>query len=182
MTRDTLVAMRARGCLGAAEDVTLRVPPEGEVVPKIKYDDEVVMFEAHVERGLALPASNFFSDLLEYFGLLPQHLSANSIMQLSAFAVLCEVYLGIWPNLDLFSRLFYLRARFKPNPEKLEELHEVPVDCSSAVVYRRPGNPLPSSKTTESVKNWQRTYFYARNRNKKADMVNLPAFQDAGPD
>jgi hypothetical protein len=34
-----------------------------------KNPDEIAMFTRFAERGLALPASNFFKGLLEYYGI-----------------------------------------------------------------------------------------------------------------
>jgi hypothetical protein len=31
------------------------------------------------------------------------------MMTLAAFATLCEAYLGIWPNVELFRRLIYFK-------------------------------------------------------------------------
>jgi hypothetical protein len=50
-----------------------------------------------VERGFALPATNFFQDFLDTYGLQPHHLLANVVMILSAFAAFYEGYAGIEP-------------------------------------------------------------------------------------
>ena len=49
------------------------------------------------------------------------------------------------------------------------------VDCGSAVVYKRLKTPLPAFKMPDSVKGWQRSYFYARNRT-DTDRIGLLAF------
>jgi hypothetical protein len=41
----------------------------GDPYPMEKNPDEIPMFTRFVERGLALPASNFFKGLLEYYGI-----------------------------------------------------------------------------------------------------------------
>jgi hypothetical protein len=33
------------------------------------------------------------------------------MMTLAAFAALCEAYLGIWPNIELFHRLIYFKTQ-----------------------------------------------------------------------
>jgi hypothetical protein len=48
---------------------------------------------------------------LDHFHLQPHHIGANAMMMMSAFATLCEAYLGIWPNLDLFNWLFYFKTQ-----------------------------------------------------------------------
>jgi hypothetical protein len=58
---------------------------------------ERVVFISHFERGFALPASDFFRDFLDTYGLQPHHLPANAVMILSAFAAFYEGYAGIEP-------------------------------------------------------------------------------------
>jgi hypothetical protein len=70
-------------------------------VPEPKPGEVVVFFE-HFRRGFVLPASNFLWQFLDHFHLQPHHIGANAMMTLSAFAVLYEAYLGIWPNVELF--------------------------------------------------------------------------------
>jgi hypothetical protein len=47
----------------------------GDPYPMEKNPDEIPMFTRFVERGLALPASNFFKGLLEYYGI--EYLNLN---------------------------------------------------------------------------------------------------------
>jgi hypothetical protein len=55
--------------------------------------DEVPMFARFVERGLALPASDFFKGLLKYFNVNP-----NGIFHVSIFVHFCEAFVGIKPH------------------------------------------------------------------------------------
>jgi hypothetical protein len=64
----------------------------------------MVVFYDHFPRGFALPASSFMHQFLDHFHLQPHHIGANAMMVLSTFATLCEAYLGIWPNIELFRR------------------------------------------------------------------------------
>ena len=52
-------------------------------------------------RGLGLPASGFFRSFLEFHSLQPHHLTPNMVVLLSAFATLCEDFLGVLPTLEL---------------------------------------------------------------------------------
>ena len=88
----------------------VRIPAGDEIRPAPCHG-ETVIFVDHLERGLALPVSLFFRQFLDYFELQPHHIGANSIAQLSFFTVLYEAYLGIWPNLDLFCRFYFIRGR-----------------------------------------------------------------------
>ncbi|KAK1693965.1 hypothetical protein QYE76_010662 [Lolium multiflorum] len=57
-------------------EVVTRAPGE-EVEPKPEPGERVV-FGAHLDRGLGLPASAFFRRFLDFFGLQPHHLPANA--------------------------------------------------------------------------------------------------------
>ncbi|KAE8802585.1 hypothetical protein D1007_21616 [Hordeum vulgare] len=85
--------------LPLASLVTVRIP-DAETAP-MPREGEIVVFGEHFYRGFGLPASTFFSNWLIFFGLQPHHLAPNAILQLSAFVVLCEGFLGIEPRLDL---------------------------------------------------------------------------------
>jgi hypothetical protein len=51
----------------------------GDPYPMEKNPDEIPMFARFVERGLALPASDFFKGLLKYYGIEYLNLNPNGI-------------------------------------------------------------------------------------------------------
>jgi hypothetical protein len=57
----------------------------GDPCPMEKNPDEVPMFSRFVERGLALPASNFFKGLLKYYDIEYLNLNPNGIFHVSVF-------------------------------------------------------------------------------------------------
>ncbi|KAK1627956.1 hypothetical protein QYE76_002271 [Lolium multiflorum] len=65
------------------QSVITRVPGE-ETEPEPRNGERVV-FGAHLDRGLGLPASPFFRQFLDHFGLQPHHLPANACVLLSCF-------------------------------------------------------------------------------------------------
>ena len=77
---------------------------------------ETVIFRDFVERGLAVPVSDFFHALLRFWGIQLHHLSPQSILHLSIFIHLCEAFLGILPHFHFFQHFFYLRSI--PNASK----------------------------------------------------------------
>ena len=89
------------------DQVKCRLPKE-ELEPEPREGERVV-FVSHFERGFGLPASRFFRNFLDTFGLQPHHLPANSTTSLSAFVSFCEAYLGIWPMVNLWAKYFQLR-------------------------------------------------------------------------
>jgi hypothetical protein len=84
----------------------------GDPYPLEKNPDEVPMFARFVERGLALPASDFFKGLLKYYGIKYLNLNANGIFHVSVFVHFCEAFVGIKPHWILFRKFF----RVKPQP------------------------------------------------------------------
>ncbi|KAE8798944.1 hypothetical protein D1007_25787 [Hordeum vulgare] len=113
-------ALRHRRMLPPASQVLVWIPGT-ETAPTPK-EGEIVVFE-HLYRGFGLPASPFFSDWLNFFGLQPHHLAPNAIVQLSAFVILCEGFLGIEPCLDPWRSLFFFKQQsIKMDKAELEKL------------------------------------------------------------
>jgi hypothetical protein len=77
-----------------------------------KSKDEIPMFARFAERGLALPASNFFKGLMGYYGIEYLNLNPNGIFHTAVFVHFCEAFLGIKPHWILFRKFF----RVKPQP------------------------------------------------------------------
>jgi hypothetical protein len=63
---------------------------------------EIMMLKSHVERGLSMPPSSFFTNLLKFYGLQLHHIAPNSLVSVAGYAALCEGFLGIRPRVDLF--------------------------------------------------------------------------------
>jgi hypothetical protein len=74
-----------------------------------KNPDEILMFTRFAERGLALPASDFFKGLLEYYGIEYLNLNPNGIFHTSVFVHFCEAFLGMKPHLVLFQKFFRVK-------------------------------------------------------------------------
>jgi hypothetical protein len=70
----------------------------GDPYPIEKNPAEIPMFAWFVERGLALPASDFFKGLLDYYGIEYLNLNPNGIFHVSVFVHFCEAFLGIKPH------------------------------------------------------------------------------------
>jgi hypothetical protein len=74
----------------------------GDPYPMGKNPDEILMFAQFVERGLALPASDFFKGLLKYYGIEYLNLNPNGIFHVSVFVHFCEAFVGIKPHWSCF--------------------------------------------------------------------------------
>ncbi|KAK1678362.1 hypothetical protein QYE76_039210 [Lolium multiflorum] len=153
-----------------SSEVITRVPGD-EVEPRPNPGERVV-FGAHFDRGLGLPASHFFRRFLDFFGLQPHHLPANACVLLSCYVAFMEGYAGLWPDIDFGSRLFFIKAQ--PMDGRLRA-------CGAASIYSRPGTPFPKIPTVDSVKKWHMSFFYVRNENPAFDRLNLPEYNPAPP-
>jgi hypothetical protein len=70
----------------------------GDPYPMEKNPDEIPMFARFVERGLALPASDFFKGLLKYYGIEYLNLNPKGIFHVSVFVHFYEAFVGIKPH------------------------------------------------------------------------------------
>jgi hypothetical protein len=70
----------------------------GDPYPMEKNPDEILKFARFAERGLALPASDFFKGLLRYYNIEYLILNPNGIFHVSVFVHLCEAFMGIKPH------------------------------------------------------------------------------------
>jgi hypothetical protein len=78
----------------------------GDPYPMEKSEDEIPMFARFAERGLSLPASNFFKGLMGYYGIEYLNLNPNGIFHTAVFVHFCEAFLGIKPHWILFRKFF----------------------------------------------------------------------------
>jgi hypothetical protein len=99
-----LKGLEAEGLIPAREICSWR-SAMGDLTPTPR-EGEVVVLTSHIHRGISFPLSDFFSAILAHFRVQPFQLTPNSIVILSRFAALCEGYLGIRPQIDLF-RFYY---------------------------------------------------------------------------
>ncbi|KAK1642766.1 hypothetical protein QYE76_060571 [Lolium multiflorum] len=136
--------------------------PGAEEEPRPEPGERVV-FGAHLDRGLGLPASNFFRRFLDHFGLQPHHLPANAMILLSCYVAFMEGYAGLWPDVEFWSRLFYIKAQTTEGRLRT---------CGAASIYPRTGTSFPRIPTVDSVKNWQMSFFYVRNESPAFDRLN----------
>ena len=80
---------------------------EGEDYP-MEGTIETVVFRDFVECGLAVPISECFYALLQFWGIQLHHLTPQSILHLSIFTHFYEAFLGILPHFHLFQHFFIL--------------------------------------------------------------------------
>jgi hypothetical protein len=121
-----------------------------------KSEDEIPMFARFPERGLALPASDFFKGLLGYYGIECLNLNPNGIFHTAVFVQFCEAFLGIKPHWILFRKFF----RVKPQPSASN-----PRVVGGAGIQMREdaAEQYLSYKLIDSNQDWKAKWFYVRN-------------------
>jgi hypothetical protein len=75
----------------------------------------VVSFMTFYERGFSVPPHPFPCSLLQYYGLELHHLTPSGGRHIVVFVTLCEAYLGVNPDLDLWKYFFHVH-----HPQDLE--------------------------------------------------------------
>jgi hypothetical protein len=98
---EDLLALLKSGFLREKE-VNMWRAAAGDPYPMEKNPDEIPMFTRFAERGLSLPANDFFKGLLGYYGIEYLNLNPNDIFHTSVFMHFCEAFLGIKPHWVLF--------------------------------------------------------------------------------
>jgi hypothetical protein len=128
----------------------------GDPYPMEKAEDEIPMFARFVERGLALPASDFFKGLLGYYGIEYLNLNPNGIFHTAVFVHFCEAFLGIKRHWVLFWKFF----RVKPQPSATN-----PRVVGGAGIQLREdaAEQYPAYKLVDSNTDWKTRWFYITN-------------------
>ena len=134
------------------------VPPSTHVVPE-PPEGYVVSFAAFHERGFAVPADEFFRATLAYWGVELQHLTPNGVVLFSVFTALCEGWLGIPPNWELFREFIYAKIQYLPGGDR------APASIGCVAVQLRGGrtrSAFPSGDFPTANTGWRGDWFYLR--------------------
>ena len=169
---DALQDLEAVGYLPTREDCRWRAAL-GDIIPAPEAGERVIL-TSHLVRGMALPPSAFFSEVLDHYGLQPHNIAPNSILVLAGFTALFEGYLGIRPSLDFFRYCFRCRRQTVPDGGL--------ATCGSVTFNCRQGRQwYPKIPYLESVKGWTSTFFYCQDMAAPGRQVGIPAFVNAPP-
>jgi hypothetical protein len=122
------------------------VPSERDRVPNPPHS-YVISFVRFHERGFAAPVSRFMRALCYHYSVELHNFTPNAISQAATFVGVCEGFLGIPVNCDLWVHLF--RA----------ELHTL---ATSEPRTRRREEYIPCTMTSNNA-DWERGWFYLRN-------------------
>ena len=93
-----------------AKEIIHQLPAKGQIVPTPEPQERVV-FLMHFVRGLGFPLHLFVRGLMYYYGLDFHDLAPNSILNISAFIVVCEAFLRIKSHLGLWLKTFNVKSK-----------------------------------------------------------------------
>jgi hypothetical protein len=128
----------------------------GDPYPMEKNPEEIPMFARFVERGLALPASDFFKGLLKYYGIKYLNLNPNRIFHVSVFVHFCEDFVGTKPHLVLFRKFFHVEPQPSANDPRVVSGAGIQMRKDAAEQYL-------SYKLIDSNQDWKFKWFYITN-------------------
>jgi hypothetical protein len=77
----------------------------------------MVSFMAFYEWGFGMPPHQFLRSLRRYYDLELHHLTPSRVLHITAFMTLCEAYLGIDLELDLWKYFFHVWHSHDPKGE-----------------------------------------------------------------
>jgi hypothetical protein len=137
-------------------------------------EGEIVCLVSHIDRGISFPLSDFCSAVLAHFRVQPFQLTPNSVLIMSGFAALCEGYLGVRPQLDLFRFYYQIKRVTIHSGGPLQR-------CGSMTFKIRRNRTFPEIAGHESVKGWTGSYFYCKDIPKADHDFGWPAFVDGPP-
>jgi hypothetical protein len=127
---------------------------------------------AFYERGFSIPPHRFLCSLLWHFDLELHHLTPFGVLHIAAFVTLCEGYLGIDPELDLWKYFFHVWRLQDPEAEL--------TISGGAVIHVKAGHgvdPYLKIPMPRSMNGWRKKWFYLKNDAPSP----LPVFTDGCP-
>jgi hypothetical protein len=127
-------------------------PPSGYVVSFVRFH----------ERGFMAPASRFMRALCHHYGVELHNFAPNAISQAATFVGVCEGFLGITVNWDLWVHLFRAELFTLPTTEPRTRRAVRAGGMSLAVRDQRKDDYIPCTMTTNNA-GWERGWFYLRN-------------------
>jgi hypothetical protein len=154
----------AGGQLAANEDgqpTEWIMPLERERVPNPLYGYVVSSIRFH-ERGFTAPASRFLRGLCYHYSVELHNFTPNAISQAATFVGVCEGFLGIPVNSDLWIHLFRAELHTLPTSKLRTRRAARAGGLSLAVRTQRKEEYIPCTMTTNNS-DWERGWFYLRN-------------------
>jgi hypothetical protein len=136
-------------------------PPVWDRVPNPSFGYVISFIRFH-ERGFAAPASRFMRVLCYHYGVELHNFTPNAISQAATFVGVCEGFLGIPVNWDLWVHLF--RAELYTLATSEPKIHHAARAGGLSLALRssRREEYIPCTMTSNNA-DWERGWFYLRN-------------------
>jgi hypothetical protein len=137
------------------------VPQPSEQEPNPPYGYVVSFIRFH-ERGFAAPASRFMRALCYHYGMELHNFMPNAILQAATFVGVCEGFLGIPVNWDLWVNLFGAELHTLTTLEP--KIHRAVHAGGMTIALRNTRREfyIPCTMTSNNAE-WERGWFYLRN-------------------
>jgi hypothetical protein len=135
-------------------------PPSGYVVSFVRFH----------ERGFTAPASRFMRALCYHYGVELHNFAPNAISQVATFVGVCEGFLGIPVNWDLWIHLFRAELFTLLTTEQRTRRAVRAGGMSLTLRGQRKDDYIPCTMTTNNA-GWEWGWFYLRN-----DEPGLPPY------
>jgi hypothetical protein len=137
------------------------VPPASNREPNLPYGYVVSFIWLH-ERDFTVPASHFMRGLCYLYGVELHNFAPNAISQAATFVGVCEGFLGIPLNWDLWVHLF--RAELHTLATGETRVHQaVRVGGLTFALQDSRKELYPPCTMTSNNAEWERGWFYLRN-------------------
>jgi hypothetical protein len=122
----------------------------------------IVSFILHHERGFTAPAGHFMRGLCHHYGVELHNFAPNAISQAATFVGVCEGFLGIPANWDLWVHLFGAELHTLTTPEPRVRRAVRAGGMSISLRESRREFYIPCMMTSNNAE-WERRWFYLRN-------------------
>ncbi|KAK1606524.1 hypothetical protein QYE76_030197 [Lolium multiflorum] len=155
VTRESLPPYVAAGIIPEFKQERWRVPAANEVEP-LPRPGEFVIFLSFLDRGFALPTSDFLRQLLAFYNIKISDLGPHSVQQISLFVALCQCYPGCPPYFPLWVMIFHGRAtRVSKSDQSLIPNGGITFQVKSG------GSFIDMAPPKKAQSQWCRFWFYA---------------------
>ena len=114
--------------------------------------EERVCFISFLLRGVGFPIHPFLRGLLEHYGIQLHNLTPGSILHISSFIALCELFFGCEGHFELWKKFFCLIPRYQGSGSIFE--------VGGAEVWRIAGSGYPVGTPKEIYPQWSSEWFY----------------------
>jgi hypothetical protein len=136
-------------------------PPARDREPNLPFGYVVSFIRFH-ERGFAAPASRFLRGLCFHYGVELHNFTPNAISPVATFVGVCEGFLGVPVNWDLWVHLFRAELHTATTPEPKTHRAVRADDVTNAVRETHRELYIPCTMTSNNTE-WERGWFYLRN-------------------